>query len=70
MTTKNSIKRREYIRGHYSLRQLGNGVWLAVSCHGGTLPDGVRWKSEEKYSGESRDDVVRAARCRWGHFNF
>jgi hypothetical protein len=69
--SSDSERRKKYIREHYSLRQLEYGEWVATSTHGGSCPTTkVRWTTEEKYFGASREEVARAARCEWGHFNF
>lgn len=55
-------KRAEYILQHFQLRPTSRGfeaIW--------SNPDGSVFARIE---GANRDDVVRRARCRWGHFNF
>jgi len=62
------MKRAEYIRAHYYLRQGPNGVWIAGNWHESRSEPGTR--REVLLIEPTRENAVYEARCYWGHFNF
>jgi len=57
-------KRSDYIHANYSL-SCAAGIWTARSPY-----DEIDGPGFGPISGPNRAEVVREARCRWGHFNF
>lgn len=59
--------RRDYIRRTYRLETIVDASQVRGYRAVYQRPDGSVFSSIE---GTSRVEVVRIARCRWGHFNF
>lgn len=54
-------ERAQYIASNYSLTKAADGRWHALNLYQGRV-----WG---EFFG-TREEVIRNARCQWGHFNF
>lgn len=67
--TKNTMTNRaKWVKDHYELATIDGG--FEARSYGLDPQDGRRPEIADRIAGADRAEVCRAARCRWGHFNF